>query len=49
MKTKSIFLSLAILLVAVFLLSPAYAQEGTKAMKSVKIGVISPLSGPLLS
>jgi len=43
MKTKSIFLSFAILLVAGSLLCPAHAQQ----MKSVKIGVISPLSGPL--
>jgi branched-chain amino acid transport system substrate-binding protein len=43
MKTKSIFLSVVILLVAGALVCPAYAQQ----MKSVKIGVISPLSGPL--
>ncbi len=43
MKTKSIFLSVVILLVAGALVCPAHAQQ----MKSVKIGVISPLSGPL--
>ncbi len=48
MKRKSVFLSLVILLVVGSLVWPASAQEGTKpAMKSLKIGVISPLSGPL--
>jgi len=43
MGKKSIFLSVVILLVAGALVCPAHAQQ----MKSVKIGVISPLSGPL--
>jgi branched-chain amino acid transport system substrate-binding protein len=43
MGKKGIFLSVVILLVAGALVCPAHAQQ----MKSVKIGVISPLSGPL--
>jgi branched-chain amino acid transport system substrate-binding protein len=43
MEKKSIFLAVVILLVAGALICPAHAQQ----MKSVKIGVISPLSGPL--
>ena len=48
MKRKCITLSLAVFFVAASSLCPAYAQQGAKPpMKAVKIGVISPLSGPL--
>ena len=50
MNKKCIVLSLIVSFVAGSLLCPAHAQEAAKpgpGMKSVKIGVISPLSGPL--
>ena len=48
MRKECISLLLLLCFVAGFLLSPAHAQEGTKpAMKTMQIGVISPLSGPL--
>ncbi len=50
MSGKFISLSLAAFFVAALLFSPAHAQEATKSaqpMKIARIGVISPLSGPL--
>ena len=44
MGKKCVSLLFAICFVAVLLITPAYGQQ---AMKTVKIGVISPLSGPL--
>ncbi len=50
MSRKLVSLSLAAFFVAALLFSPAHAQEAAKSgqpMKTAKIGVISPLSGPL--
>lgn len=46
MRKKSVSLLFAVCFVAALLVVPAYGQQGAP-MKTVKIGVISPLSGPL--